>query len=578
MPQPSFKEELQDDVPMMKTWLSLAHEEIKRLQLPPELGKVLMVFGGDTHAPGPVNLDPLDNGNDDATNDRNNHTNDCTGNDIPTLIATQLVDEIDADQAQMFARRFVSVADLLVAHDTPTSALLRLGLHRRARQILCIDPPPRALRIRALVDFIWSQALVLANQEEQQQNNRESTQQYPTLLQQLDQNPLVYDEFLPGLRHATIEGITTSDVGPVHINVLRIAAGTVDMHAVDARHAGSTDLASLAAQHGAVAAISGGFFLYSEPDITPPCQRTDPVGLLVTDGRVVGPPALRRAALVQTTETGDFDIDVVGMQGVTLCITSTKDASQSLTLTVDESQGIQWINRASCDSVSIKADQVGISIVGTQVVTIRSSGETSQSSVLPVPLAGFVLVVPQTLMSIDPNIFQTGDVIEYTLPRPFRAAMAGGPILHFSAEDGDDSENGEKKKNFSVLDLAAEDFCGSAPPITFSQDETFDQNLLPRMGAGLTADGELVLVAVDGRNLDQALGLTLRGTAELLERLGCAVALNLDGGSSKRMWIRDKGVVCLSTTEIKAAAANNGNATEQLRPVHSAILFLPKSR
>ena len=133
------------------------------------------------------------------------------------------------------------------------------------------------------------------------------------------------------------------------------------------------------------------------------------------------------------------------------------------------------------------------------------------------------------------------------------------------------------------------------------------------------------MVAIDGRNLDQALGLTLRGTANLLEALGCVKAMNLDGGSSKRMVIRHEThghkVVCLSTTEIKAAAnknnagdakdsGNNDNTEveaeevpedmerhqakvdsnicsdackeakdtappEPSRPVHSAILFLP---
>lgn len=160
--------------------------------------------------------------------------------------------------------------------------------------------------------------------------------------------------------------------------------------------------------------------------------------------------------------------------------------------------------------------------------------------------------------------------------------MAGGPILYCA--DG----------ILPALDLASEDFCGSAPPVTFSQDETFDNNLLPRMGAGLTVDGDLVMVAIDGRNLDQALGLTLRGTADLLKSMGCVRAMNLDGGSSKRMYIRGKGVVCLSTTEIKASvskksesttaatvapadSSDTGGCVEKQRPVHSAILFLPSS-
>ena len=70
------------------------------------------------------------------------------------------------------------------------------------------------------------------------------------------------------------------------------------------------------------------------------------------------------------------------------------------------------------------------------------------------------------------------------------------------------------------MDLASEDFVGSALRVTFSQDETRYHNLLPRMGVGFAtcydSGGEqLICVAVDGRNLDRALGLTLLGKSDL---------------------------------------------------------------
>jgi hypothetical protein len=84
------------------------------------------------------------------------------------------------------------------------------------------------------------------------------------------------------------------------------------------------------------------------------------------------------------------------------------------------------------------------------------------------------------------------------------------------------------------------------------------------------------------------LGSTLQGTADLLRALGCQKAMNLDGGSSKRMVIFDPEeehrVVCLSTTEIKAAANGQSNGSENVksaepsRPVHSAIVFIPSNK
>jgi len=96
--------------------------------------------------------------------------------------------------------------------------------------------------------------------------------------------------------------------------------------------------------------------------------------------------------------------------------------------------------------------------------------------------------------------------------------------------------------------MRAEDFWRTAPPVTFSQDETGDQNLLPRMGVGVDAEGRLLCAAVDGRN-EAALGMTLAGLGELMALLGCQDALNLDGGSSKRMCVRGE-IVDLPTTEV----------------------------
>ena len=650
-----------------------------------DLISVLNSFGAE-NAPGPASLDPDDGGAD--------------ADSISAEIRKVLVEEIDDDQAQMFARTFVSVTKLLLGQDANQTAtnqnneisaasvdvntLLRLTLHRRAVQILSAsdDRGPKALRIRALVDFIWSQSLVLGKSAEERS-------EYPTLIELVKaraggpsndanesssndgQCALEYEEFAPGFRHATIAG-QTSDFGPVHINVLRISSGCARMRCVDARTVpnaatgtiGCTDLVQLAKQSGALAAISGGFFLYSEPDIDLPSKRTDPVGLLVTDGKIINPPVYRRAALMQDERSGEISIHRVGMDGMVIRIyagsarlkaskgaNAAADSISEATAPILELQvgedGVRYATRADAKTVSLEGGEVAISNVGNKVVEVvvcqNPGGRpiANTNDCINIPLAGFVVASKKWYAHVIEDLSSTGKIIAEDLvtyhattgttdsvdasnsnsdedtestmsvnhARVAGAAMAGGPILLAFDHDADDA-----------LELAAEDFRGSAPPVTFSQDETFDRNLLPRMGAGITKTGEVVMVAIDGRNLDQALGLTLRGTANLLEALGCVKAMNLDGGSSKRMVIRHKThghkVVCLSTTEIKAAANKNNtgdteveavehvtenmethhkkkaevdsnicsdacNATkdtappEPSRPVHSAILFLP---
>ena len=56
-----------------------------------------------------------------------------------------------------------------------------------------------------------------------------------------------------------------------------------------------------------------------------------------------------------------------------------------------------------------------------------------------------------------------------------------------------------------------------------------------RTAVGVTADGRLLLVVVDGKQPGYSRGMTLRELAELMVSLGARQALNLDGGGSSEM-------------------------------------------
>ncbi|HBP16647.1 MAG TPA: hypothetical protein DEA08_02485, partial [Planctomycetes bacterium] len=430
---------------------------------------MLRAFGAE-RAPGPAELDaPLPSA-------------------LPSQIEATLAAEVDPDQAALFARRFRSVAALLAGMSQPEARLLEVALYRRGAQILA-EPAPHALRIRALVDYVWSQAAVV-------QHRRPEAPTLEALAERLAAR-----EVAPGLHHGTIEGISRE--GPVHLNVLRARAPR--LRCLDAR--GPESLLELARAHGALAAISGGFFLYSEPDIEPPSRRTDPVGALVSEGQVLGPPVFARATLCQRRD-GSLAIEQRGMAGVELSFSGGRR--------VVVGQDAQLVNRAQARVA--QGQGPALAVVGSRV-SARGEGA------LPVPLAGFVLRLRAGPLPA------VGEEVRYRLPDEPAQAMAGGPFLL-----------GE-----GALDLEREEFAGSAPPLTFSQDETFDRNLLPRMAVGLRADGELIALAVDGRNAERAPGLTLRGTARVLRALGCVSAMNLDGGSSKRMLVAGRGVDLPST-------------------------------
>jgi hypothetical protein len=68
--------------------------------------------------------------------------------------------------------------------------------------------------------------------------------------------------------------------------------------------------------------------------------------------------------------------------------------------------------------------------------------------------------------------------------------------------------------------------------------EKFSTDRHPRTAIGKTADGDIWLVVIDGRQPGMSRGVSLSETAQVLMRLGCVEGINLDGGGSSEMWAR----------------------------------------
>jgi hypothetical protein len=84
----------------------------------------------------------------------------------------------------------------------------------------------------------------------------------------------------------------------------------------------------------------------------------------------------------------------------------------------------------------------------------------------------------------------------------------------------------------------------------------------PRTGVGITADGKLLIVTVDGRQPGWSLGYTLVQFANEMRREGAVSALNLDGGGS-------------TTMVVKGVKVNRPTDPSGERYVTSALLVLP---
>ena len=63
----------------------------------------------------------------------------------------------------------------------------------------------------------------------------------------------------------------------------------------------------------------------------------------------------------------------------------------------------------------------------------------------------------------------------------------------------------------------------------------FNSGINPRSAIGQSADGTVILIAIEGRMID-SLGATFEDVADIMERYGAVNAANLDGGSSSGMY------------------------------------------
>jgi len=93
-------------------------------------------------------------------------------------------------------------------------------------------------------------------------------------------------------------------------------------------------------------------------------------------------------------------------------------------------------------------------------------------------------------------------------------------------------------------------------------DYSFGERRNPRTLAGVTPGGDLLLVAVDGRAPGYSVGASFEEGAAVMDALGAAEAVNLDGGGSTGMTLDERLVTRPSDTTGE-------------RPIGDAVVLLP---
>jgi hypothetical protein len=169
--------------------------------------------------------------------------------------------------------------------------------------------------------------------------------------------------------------------------------------------------------------------------------------------------------------------------------------------------------------------------------------------------------------------YRVGKVVCRWKPLPRRGGIvvtapwgsANGALLQASLVEGEAVTYGWSLRRFGIMDTI-----GGNPTLLengqYSIGECTSRYFCgpnPRTGVGVTPDGTILLVTVDGRQPGYSRGMTLREFADLFRYLGATDALNLDGGGSTTMVVEGRIV--------------NRPSGGYERPVGSALLVLAEA-
>jgi exopolysaccharide biosynthesis protein len=362
---------------------------------------------------------------------------------------------------------------------------------------------------------------------------------------QTQSTPAPKSEFIaPGIEHIQITRGYKSDkaaTGPWFINLLRIdltKARLRMVHAMD-EAVGLETVSSLATRYGALAAINSGYFR------TTGTYRGDSVGVEVLDGRILSESNNGRAALGLIEGSGAQQIIFghVVFAGEVIAGAKTKHVINGLNRPRADNELIVFTPEFHRTTLT---DPNGLEVIVRRgrVTEIREQQGSST-----IPADGFV-------------ISASGSAREWVRLN-LRKQRAARLSLKMSPLETGQKQNWQKAT--SIVGGGPQLIKDSRVDITNAAEKilpAFVSNLHPRTAIAKLKSGEVLLVTVDGRQT-ASIGMSLTMLADLLTEFGAVEAINLDGGGSTTMVVRNK-------------LMNKPSDVTGERPVSDAILVFPR--
>ncbi len=268
--------------------------------------------------------------------------------------------------------------------------------------------------------------------------------------------------------------------------------------------------AATVAKEGALAAVNGDFFADLARAWT-----GHSLGMMVRSGEIVAAPNPKRAVFAWGPETlafgkAEWQGTVRLEGGIGLKLNGLNRAAGGGEAVLNLSIAGQALAQEGDVSIALRLDGP-LAPTGTVSGTVERVSEGASN--WGVPAGKAVLVVRGARATAARSVRAGSRVTVETKTTGFDwakvdGAVGGGPMLVEGGETAIDDEG------FAEI--------------------AFVVARHPRTAVGRTAEGDVWLVAVDGRS-PFSVGASLREMAAIMRRLGCVQAMNLDGGGSTTM-------------------------------------------
>ncbi|MEI7986864.1 MAG: phosphodiester glycosidase family protein [Armatimonadota bacterium] len=300
----------------------------------------------------------------------------------------------------------------------------------------------------------------------------------------------------------------------------------------DTKGDGRTTVTKLVEDTNALAGINGDFFPFTG----------DPLGLMVREGQLLSLPNPKRSSFAWGPNSNVFGFSkfsgsVTPEGGSAIDIFGFNEECPENRVTLNSPEAGLSKAKVPCVTAILKIDGnrlLPTTQIGATVVTIANDAAN-----MPLKAGQYTLVGHGTKMNLI-SALKAGQRVTIKLSttgfdwEKLENAISGGPVL---------VRNGEV-----AIDAEAEGF-----------NKDFIEGRHPRTAIGRTSEGDLVFVAIDGRQ-KMSVGATIQEEAEILRNMGCRDALNLDGGGS----------TCMNVFGLKM---NRPSDKTGERPVANGIMF-----